>query len=199
MLDTFTTGDVSKICGVAPRTVSKWFDSGDLKGYKIPGSQDRRIPEENLRAFMERAGIPLDAINDYGKVPKVLVVSRDDNLVDALKKNNKLFVASDAYDAGTYMAKPKLNGVVADFSTQNIPAEELFAICVSVREKFEKAAAVAIFSEQGFLLNREVFHDVFRRSLDPNLVAARLGTLMTNLHKRKRGPNRNSLNGNGAH
>ena len=35
----FTTGQVAKICKVAPRTVSKWFDSGRLKGYRIPGSQ----------------------------------------------------------------------------------------------------------------------------------------------------------------
>jgi len=34
----FTTGQVAKICKVAPRTVSKWFDSGRLKGYRIPGS-----------------------------------------------------------------------------------------------------------------------------------------------------------------
>ena len=40
----FTTGQVAKICKVAPRTVSKWFDSGRLRGYRIPGSQDRRIP-----------------------------------------------------------------------------------------------------------------------------------------------------------
>ena len=33
----FTTGQVAKICKVAPRTVSKWFDSGRLKGYRIPG------------------------------------------------------------------------------------------------------------------------------------------------------------------
>ena len=32
----FTTGQVAKICKVAPRTVSKWFDSGRLKGYRIP-------------------------------------------------------------------------------------------------------------------------------------------------------------------
>jgi len=32
-----TTGDVAKICHVAPRTVSKWFDNGQLRGYRIPG------------------------------------------------------------------------------------------------------------------------------------------------------------------
>ena len=49
----FTTGQVAKICKVAPRTVSKWFDSGRLKGYRIPGSQDRRIPREYLIRFLK--------------------------------------------------------------------------------------------------------------------------------------------------
>ena len=47
----FTTGQVAKICKVAPRTVSKWFDSGRLRGYRIPGSQDRRIPREHPIRF----------------------------------------------------------------------------------------------------------------------------------------------------
>ena len=53
MKKVFTTGQVAKICKVAPRTVSKWFDSGRLKGYRIPGSQDRRIPREQLIRFLK--------------------------------------------------------------------------------------------------------------------------------------------------
>ena len=52
MKKVFTTGQVAKICKVAPRTVSKWFDSGRLRGYRIPGSQDRRIPREHLLRFL---------------------------------------------------------------------------------------------------------------------------------------------------
>jgi len=36
----FTTGQVAKICKVAPRTVSKWFDSGRFEGLsnsRFPG------------------------------------------------------------------------------------------------------------------------------------------------------------------
>lgn len=58
----FTTGQVAKICHVAPRTVSKWFDSGRLRGYRIPGSQDRRIPRENLVRFLVMHDIPLHRI-----------------------------------------------------------------------------------------------------------------------------------------
>lgn len=53
----YTTGQVARICGVAPRTVSGWFDSGLLKGYRIPGSQDRRIPREDLMVFLEVHGM----------------------------------------------------------------------------------------------------------------------------------------------
>ena len=59
MKKVFTTGQVAKICKVAPRTVSKWFDSGRLKGYRIPGSQDRRIPREQLIRFLKEHGMPL--------------------------------------------------------------------------------------------------------------------------------------------
>src|SRR4051812_21210164 len=59
MKKVFTTGQVAKICKVAPRTVSKWFDSGRLRGYRIPGSQDRRIPREHLIKFLKEHGMPL--------------------------------------------------------------------------------------------------------------------------------------------
>src|SRR4051794_27460457 len=59
MKKVFTTGQVAKICKVAPRTVSKWFDSGRLRGYRIPGSQDRRIPREALIKFLKEYGMPL--------------------------------------------------------------------------------------------------------------------------------------------
>ena len=51
--DILTTGEVARICNVAPRTVSKWFDTGQLRGYRIPGSKDRRIPLAQLIRFMK--------------------------------------------------------------------------------------------------------------------------------------------------
>lgn len=65
----FTTGQVAKICGVATRTVSKWFDSGTLKGYRIPESRDRRIPEKDLREFLATHGMPADLLDESHKPP----------------------------------------------------------------------------------------------------------------------------------
>lgn len=59
--DVLTTGAAAKICKVSPRTVTKWFDAGRLKGYRIPGSSDRRIPAASLVAFLREHGMPVPA------------------------------------------------------------------------------------------------------------------------------------------
>ncbi|MCA9291292.1 MAG: helix-turn-helix domain-containing protein, partial [Phycisphaerales bacterium] len=81
--DVLTTGEVAKICNVASRTVSKWFDSGQLRGYRIPGSKDRRIPISSLRKFMKSHGIPMDGL--ISGSTRVLVVDDDVEIVDTLR------------------------------------------------------------------------------------------------------------------
>lgn len=61
----FTTGEIARICTVAPRTVSTWVDSGRLKGYRLPGSLDRRVPRSDLIAFLK----------DYGMLRGVHVIN----------------------------------------------------------------------------------------------------------------------------
>jgi excisionase family DNA binding protein len=62
----FTTVQAAKICKVAPVTIGKWFDSGRLRGYRIPGSQDRRIPREHLITFLKEHGMPLGDLEKDG-------------------------------------------------------------------------------------------------------------------------------------
>jgi excisionase family DNA binding protein len=102
--DVLTTGEVAKICNVAPRTVSKWFDSGVLKGYRIPGSKDRRIPVNELIRFMKAHGIPLDGIAS-GRT-RVLIVDDERETVDVLHKvlseqtNYEVRTATTGFEAG---------------------------------------------------------------------------------------------------
>ena len=58
-MKTYKTGQIAKICDVAPRTVSKWIDRGLLNGYHLPSSNDRRVTEENLVKFLEAANMPV--------------------------------------------------------------------------------------------------------------------------------------------
>lgn len=88
-----TTGQVAKICHVVPRTVCKWFDTGQLGGYRIPGSRDRRIPVEQLLEFMQAHGIPADSL-DQG-ICRVLIIDpapRAGTIADELN-------CSDRYEA----------------------------------------------------------------------------------------------------
>jgi excisionase family DNA binding protein len=77
-----TTGDVAKICNVAPRTVSKWFDNGQLKGYRIPGSKDRRIPVSELIRFMRVHNMPTTGLA-VGKI-RVLIADSNEKTASAL-------------------------------------------------------------------------------------------------------------------
>ena len=82
--DVLTTGEVARICNVAPRTVSKWFDSGQLRGYRIPGSKDRRIPLQQLVRFMKAHGMPLDRL-ETGHF-RVVILEPDVDLAAPLEK-----------------------------------------------------------------------------------------------------------------
>ncbi len=82
--DVLTTGEVAKICNVAARTVSKWFDSGQIEGYRIPGSKDRRIPVQALMNFMQEHGIPIDGLMSGNT--RVLIVDGDKEVCETLER-----------------------------------------------------------------------------------------------------------------
>ena len=102
--DVLTTGEVAKICNVASRTVSKWFDSGQLRGYRIPGSKDRRIPVSNLMKFMKSHGIPMDGLMSGST--RVMIVDSDEEVIDTLSKilseqtNYEVRTAFNIFEAG---------------------------------------------------------------------------------------------------
>src|SRR2546421_3624149 len=118
MKDVLTTGEVAKICNVAPRTVSKWFDSGSLRGYRIPGSKDRRIPVTELIKFMRAHGIPMDGIVS-GRT-RVLIVDDETEITSVLLKvlteqtNYEVKVAPSAFEAGMECERFKPHVVLLD-------------------------------------------------------------------------------------
>jgi two-component system response regulator RpaA len=118
----FTTGAVAKIARVAPRTVSKWFDSGKLKGYRIPGSQDRRIPRENLIRFLRENDMPQadDLAAEEGLRVLLVGVSGEpsDRLEAALvgAKGLRLERTDHAFDAGLLVYEFRPTAVVVDLS-----------------------------------------------------------------------------------
>ena len=180
----FTTGQVAKICKVAPRTVSKWFDSGRLKGYRIPGSQDRRIPREYLIRFLKEHGMPLGNLEDE-TLAKVLIVAQDQVLVENLKrelpveKAFKVAVAASGFDAGIQAESFHPDCIIVDFS---IGKAEALQICQNLRRngEFSEIILIALLPDDGspMSFDRSSINETFKKPFDASLLAERLRTLI---------------------
>lgn len=119
-----TTGDVARICHVAPRTVSKWFDTGKLRGYRIPGSRDRRIPRKQLEAFLRANDMPLGELD--GGTCRVLIVNASaQDLADALRRDGRYEVrtAGNGFQAGVVAEQFRPHVIVVDVSARPEEAE----------------------------------------------------------------------------
>jgi len=124
-----TTGQVAKICNVAPRTVSKWFDSGQLRGYRIPGSKDRRIPVHQLVRFMKAHGMPLEGL-ETGQT-RVLVVEDEQDLVHLLQRalseeaGYEVRTAGSMFEAGVEAGIFKPHVVLIDLGMPGVTGRQL--------------------------------------------------------------------------
>jgi two-component system, OmpR family, response regulator RpaA len=78
----FTTGEVAQICSISQQTVIRCFDSGRLRGFRVPGSKFRRIPRGHLIHFMRENNIPTDKLERQSK--RVVVIDDDKAVVDML-------------------------------------------------------------------------------------------------------------------
>jgi excisionase family DNA binding protein len=130
--DVLTTGEVAKICNVAPRTVSKWFDSGQLRGYRIPGSKDRRIPMTALVRFMKQHNIPMDGLRS-GQT-RVLLVDSDEQIVETLRQvlgeqaNYEVRTAATGFAAGVECEKFRPHVMFLDVHLADVDPVELCRI-----------------------------------------------------------------------
>ncbi|MBC7784618.1 MAG: response regulator [Burkholderiales bacterium] len=127
--DVLTTGEVAKICNVAPRTVSKWFDSGALTGYRIPGSKDRRIPLSQLIKFMKHHGMPLNGL--MTGATRVMIVDDEQDIVEVLEKiledeaKYEVEVAKSGFMAGITAEKFKPHAILLDMNLKDIDGREV--------------------------------------------------------------------------
>ncbi|MBA61162.1 MAG: response regulator [Planctomycetaceae bacterium] len=180
----FTTGQVAKICKVAPRTVSKWFDSGRLKGYRIPGSQDRRIPRDSLIKFLKEHGMPLGDLEDEA-MAKVLIVAQDQVLIENLKrelpteKSFKVAVAASGFEAGIQAESFHPDCIIVDFSIGKV---ESLQICQNLRRNpdFAETILIALLPDVGspMSFDRSTINETFKKPFDASLLADRLRTLI---------------------
>jgi excisionase family DNA binding protein len=130
----FTTGEAARICKVSQQTIIRCFDSGQLKGFRVPGSKFRRIPRETLHKFMKENGIPTDALDSGQR--EVLLVDDDLDLVEVVRGGLEedgrftVRVANNGFDAGMMIKEYRPDIIVLDVMLPDINGRE---VCAKVR------------------------------------------------------------------
>jgi excisionase family DNA binding protein len=133
--DVLTTGEVARICKVAPRTVTKWFDSGQLHGYRIPGSKDRRIPVTQLIRFMRQNNMPLNGMLHFTKT-RILIVDDEDEIVEMLRDllsqqtTYDVQIARNGFEAGLAAEKVRPHVILLDINLGDINGKD---VCKTIR------------------------------------------------------------------
>ena len=165
MKTVFTTGEAADVCKVSQQTIIRCFDSGRLKGFRVPGSRFRRIPRDALIAFMKDNNIPVDAL-DSGKT-KILVVDDDPEIVelfvDVLERDGRFEVktASTGYDAGVVTQEFLPDLVILDYMLPDINGN---VVCQTIRKNpnFEHMKIIIVSG----VVNQDEINELLRAGAD---------------------------------
>jgi len=185
MKTVFTTGEVARICKVASRTVSKGFDSGRLRGYRIPGSQDRRIPRDELVKFLKRHGMPLGELEEEGR-RRLLIVGAEKSLCDRLQEllpeaeNYKYGLAANGFEAGVQAERFHPHAIVVDLAMSRSEALQI-AHRLRGDPLPEQPLILALANEDEPIPEALVelgFDEVFKKPFDVTLLAERIKSIV---------------------
>jgi excisionase family DNA binding protein len=165
MKTVFTTGEAAEICKVSQQTIIRCFDSGRLKGFRVPGSRFRRIPRDALLAFMKENGIPADALNNGKR--RILVVDDDPEIVelfvDVLDRDGRFEVktASSGYDAGMLTQEFSPDLIILDYMLPDINGN---VVCQTIRANpaFEHVKIIIVSG----VVNQEEINDLLKAGAD---------------------------------
>ena len=152
----FTSGEVASICGVSADTVSRWFDLGQIEGYRLGTGGDRRIPYDNLRKFMLGHGIPLERLEEDEQ--RILVVDDDPYYLDVIPSilaklgSYKVAVASTGFDAGALVVEHNPHLVILDIHLSDMDGR---MVCQRVKARPE-TRTTRILAISGYIQDDEV-------------------------------------------
>ena len=163
--DILTTGQVAQICKVAPRTVTKWFDSGQLRGYRIPGGRDRRIPASELIRFMKAHDIPTGAL-EFGQI-RILVIDSDWEMAETLsgalesKEKYEVCTADNSFDAGLIAQKFVPHVILISLMANNMDTDH---ICKHIRSNNDLQGTKVLAIAEG--LNQNETNALLQKGYD---------------------------------
>lgn len=136
----YTTGEAAELCNLSQQTIIRCFDSGRLRGFRIPGSKFRKIPKDSLMKFMKENNIPI--INLQNGRKRLLIVDDDAEIVelmtDVLARDGRFEVrtASTGYDAGIMTQKFRPDLILLDYMLPDVNGN---IVCKTIKQDPEFA------------------------------------------------------------
>ncbi len=152
MKETFTTGEIAKLCGVNFRTVIRWIDKGYIDAYKLPGRGDNRVTRENVVKFMcdNNMPIPAELTSDHtaksvavGADPKpqrqtqpavrLLIVEDEDLMARSIERSAKragylTAIAKNGIEAGIQLEAHRPDVITLDLQMPGMSGFELLEV-----------------------------------------------------------------------
>jgi len=132
----YTTGEAAELCNLSQQTIIRCFDSGRLRGFRIPGSKFRKIPRDSLMKFMKENSIPMLNGMQTGK-KRLLIVDDDAEIVelmtDVLARDGRFEVrtASTGYDAGIMTQKFRPDLILLDYMLPDVNGN---IVCKTIKQ-----------------------------------------------------------------
>ncbi len=131
----FTTGEAADLCSLSQQTIIRCFDSGRLRGFRIPGSKFRKIPRDSLLKFMRENNIPMMSMQTGKK--RLLIVDDDAEIVelmsDVLTRDGRFEIktASTGYDAGIMTQKFRPDLILLDYMLPDVNGN---IVCKTIKQ-----------------------------------------------------------------
>ncbi len=151
--DTFTTGQVARICRVNDRTIGKWIDQGRIPGsFRLPGNNGqnhRRVPKESLVKFMEQHGfyIPPELAAGIRVVLVGMNAADTKNLTADLPCFVRTVSAETFFQAGEITAREAATVLVCDLGGLDVVGHQ--AASFALRSSAYGMELVAVILAEG--------------------------------------------------
>lgn len=179
-MKTLTTGEIAKICDVNLRTVIRWIERGDLKGFKLPGRGNNRVTQQDFVAFLQLHQMPVPAeFLDEGH-NHVLIV--DDELPFAKSIQRVLkgagymtSIANDGFSAGSQLSTIQPALMTLDLSMPGLDGYDVIRfVRHSERISSTRILVVSALSDQALIKAVECGADAYLQKpyMNSELLAA---------------------------
>jgi two-component system, OmpR family, response regulator VicR len=185
---TYTTFDISKICGVYPTTVINWINQKKLPSFSTPGGH-HRVKAEDLMAFLKEYNFPVPpGLGAVSGRKKVLIVDDDGIFAKMLsrafgtrKDLYEVSVLHDGYQALLAVGKappdllvidvvmPVMDGPTVCRNIKADPANKGIRIIAVTGERLAPAAEKEV---------RKFCDSLLRKPLDVDQLLGRAGELL---------------------